>query len=75
MKKLDIERWERKEIYDFMSTLSDPFYSVSFNIDVTKLYDYTHKKSFSFYYALIFLATKAINEIPAFLVDTADGLL
>ena len=75
MKKLDMASWKRKEIYDFMTSLSDPFYSVSFNIDVTKVYGYAHEKGLSFYYALIYLATKAINKVPAFHNDIKGGEL
>lgn len=73
MNKLDMTNWERKEIFDFMSSLSDPFYTVCFNIDVTNLYEYTHNRGMSFYYALVFLATQAIKDIPAFLNDVIDG--
>lgn len=73
MKKLDIEHWERKEIYDYMTTLSNPFYAVSFNIDVTNIYEYAHRKGLSFYYSLIFLVTQAFNSVPAFLNDIQNG--
>lgn len=73
MRKLEIDKWERKEIFDFMSALSDPFYTVCFNIDVTNLYEYTHKKKLSFYYALVYLATQSINEVPAFLNELIDS--
>lgn len=73
MKKLEINSWERKEIFDFMTALSNPFYTVCFNIDVTNVYEYTHKKRISFYYALVYLVTEAINEVPAFLNDIVDS--
>ena len=73
MKKLDINSWERKEIYGFMTALSDPFYTVCFNIDVTNVYEYVHKNKLSFYYTLIYLATESINEVPAFLNDIKDN--
>ena len=33
----DIENWERREIYEFFSSVDQPFYSVTFRLDVTKL--------------------------------------
>ena len=33
----DIENWERREIYEFFSSVDQPFYSVTFLLDVTKL--------------------------------------
>ena len=59
-------RWERKELFDFFSGVSDPFYSVSFRLDVTRLYDVCKARGLSFYYALVYLSARAINETPAF---------
>ena len=64
--KVDHDAWERKEIFDFFSKMSNPFYALTFRQNVTKLYEYTKREHISFYYALIYLCTKAINGIPAF---------
>ena len=60
------ERWERKELFDFFSGVSDPFYSVTFRLDVTQLYEHCKARGLSFYYALVYLSARAINETPAF---------
>lgn len=65
-KSIDISKWQRKEIFEFFSTISNPYYMVTFRQDVTKLYEYVKKNGLSFYYSLIYLCTKAINEIKAF---------
>ena len=65
-KKVDLNTWERKEIFDFFSEISNPFYMVSFRQNVSRLYKYTKQNHISFYYALVYLCTKAINSIPAF---------
>jgi len=64
--KVDFDVWERKDIFDFFSEMSNPFYMVTFRQNVTRLYNYTKQNHISFYYALIYLCTKAINTIPAF---------
>ena len=69
------ERWERKELFDFFSGVSDPFYSVSFRLDVTRLYDHCRARGLSFYYALVWLSTKAINETAAFSYALRGGEL
>ena len=66
MKKIDTERWERRELYDFFSGMSQPFYSVTFQVDVTELYQYVKQKGLSFYYALVWLCTKAANRVENF---------
>lgn len=65
-REITLSTWERREIFSFFSGMSNPFYSVTFRQDVTKLYDYVKKHQLSFYYTLIFLCTQAINEVEAF---------
>ena len=60
------ESWERKEQFEFFSRISQPFYSVTFRLDVTRLYEFCKARGLSFYYALVWLSTKAINETEAF---------
>ena len=73
MKKIDPEHWERREVFDFFSPLSDPFYSVTFRVDVTELYRFSKERGLSFYYTMIYLVTRAVNETEAFLYTIRDG--
>ncbi|MDO4467251.1 MAG: CatA-like O-acetyltransferase [Bacillota bacterium] len=66
MKKINIETWNRKEIFDFFSPISNPFYMVTFRQDVTDLYNYVKEKNLSFYYSMCYLVTKAMNQVDAF---------
>ena len=69
------ETWNRKEIFDFFSGMSDPFYSVTFAVDVTNLYRFTKETGVSFYYALVYLCTQAVNRVDAFQYVLSDGAL
>lgn len=72
--KIGLEEWPRRELFRFFSGMSNPFYSVTFRQDVTDLYRYTKKEGLSFYYALVYLATQAANEVEAFrCAITKDG--
>ena len=73
MVKIDYESWERRELFEFFSNVSQPFYSATFTIDVTNVYNYTHSRGLSFYYALSYLVTKAVNSIDNFLYAIEDG--
>ncbi len=73
MKEIDYESWPRREQFEFFSTLSNPFYSISFELDVTKLREYTKREGASFYYALTWLVTKAFNSTDAFLYGIDGG--
>ena len=69
------ERWERKELFEFFSRVSNPFYSVTFRLDVTRLYDWCKARGLSFYYSLIWFSTKAFNETEAFSFVLREGEL
>ena len=73
MEYVNIESWSRREAFEFFSAVSNPFYSVTFNLDVSKLYDYTKKQGISFYYALTYLATQAVNSVENFLYSIEGG--
>lgn len=72
---MDINKWGRKEAFEFFSSISDPFYMVSFRMDVTDLYNYTKSKGLSFYAGMIWACTSAINDTDAFRVMIRDGRL
>lgn len=65
--KVDYASWKRREVYEFFSSMSDPFFSVTFKVDVTTLYEYVKKRKLSFYYGLVYLCTEAINEVEGFM--------
>lgn len=69
------ESWERRETFDFFSRISDPFYSVSFRLDVTRLYNFCRERGLSFYYALVYLSARAINDTEAFSFALREGEL
>lgn len=73
MKKIDMGSWDRKELFEFFSKMSHPFYSVTFMVDVTTLYEYVKRKGLSFYYALVYLCTEAVNDTEAFLYVLREG--
>ena len=73
MKRIELESWDRREIFEFFSPISNPFYSVCFRLDVTELRRYCMQHDLSFYYALVFLATRAVNDTQAFLYTIENG--
>ena len=69
------ENWPRRELFEFFSRVSDPFYSVTFRLDVTRLRAFCKARGLSFYYSLIWLSTKAFNDTEAFSYLLRDGEL
>lgn len=66
MKKIDIETWDRKEIYQHFEPASHPFYVITFTADISSFYKYVKANNCSFYYSFIYLCTQAINSIENF---------
>ena len=73
MTKIDVDRWERREAYEFFSRISNPFYMVTFRADVTPLYAYTKPRGLSFYKGMIWACTEALNSVEAFRMAIRDG--
>lgn len=66
---IDIENWERKEFYEHFINEVVCTYSVTVNLDITKL------KGQRLYPAMIWLITKTVNEMPEFRTSLRkDGL-
>jgi len=63
---MDRASWPRRELFDFFSRMSQPFFSVTFRQDVTRLYHFAKETGISFYYALVYLSTQAVNSVEAF---------
>ncbi|MBU5435799.1 CatA-like O-acetyltransferase [Pseudoflavonifractor sp. MSJ-37] len=76
MQILDMETWDRREIYQFFRQTEWPFYAVSFSLDVTALKRTTKEEGLSFYYALVYETTRAMEEVEAFrLRDRGDHVV
>lgn len=73
MHKIDMNTWPRAELFRFFSGVSQPFYSVTFRVDVTNLHAYTKARGISFYYALGYLVTDAVNAVENFRYTIRDG--
>ena len=63
---IDKNTWCRREIFEFFSGISNPFYAVTFRQDVTELKSFCKENRISFYYALIYLCCKALSDVPEF---------
>ena len=65
MRPIDMETWPRREIFDFYDG-PDPFYSVSFRVDVTGIHRYARARGLSFYMALCWAVGQAVNRVENF---------
>ena len=73
MTYIDYENWPRRELYEHFLGVSDPFYSVTYRQDVTKLCGYCKAHKLSFYLSLTYLVTKAVNAVENFRYTIENG--
>ena len=73
MRTIDMETWPRRGMYEYFSGVSNPFYSVTVQLDVTGLASWAKREGLSFYYALVYLCTQAVNQTVAFRYDIREG--
>lgn len=73
MKEFDVENWNRNAQYKFFKTYEDPFFNITANVEVTKLYNYCKQHNLSFSLACLYVALKAVNEITEFKLRFKDG--
>ena len=66
MELVDIKTWPRREIWEYFSSVSYPFYTVSYQQDVTGLYNFARRRGLSCYYVLVWAVTEAVNAVEAF---------
>lgn len=63
-KKIDLATWKRLPQYEFFKTFEQPFFNVTANVDVTKLYAYTKANQLPYFYAALHTLLKTIQQIP-----------
>lgn len=61
------KNWSRKEHFNFFSNdKGSPLYDITAYLDVARLYNYSKQNHISFYYSLIWVTTKVMNQIKDF---------
>ncbi len=66
MKKIDLENWKRIKHFNFYKDYDFPHFSITANLNVTKLVNYSRSKRISFFPSFLFVIMKCMNEIENF---------
>ena len=72
---IDKNTWPRRGIYDFFAPMSDPFYTLTFPVDVTPLRAWCKAGGLPFYPAMVFAVTRAMERTEAFLYKDRGGTI
>lgn len=73
--KIDIESWNRKELYNFFRGFAEPFYGMTVDLDITELYCYCKEKNESVFIHSLYAILKAVNNSDPLRLRIADGEL
>lgn len=63
---IDKETWSRRDVFQLFSRGYLPYYAVTTPLDVTELLRFTKREGLSFYRAMVYIVTRAMNELEPF---------
>ncbi|ETN96417.1 chloramphenicol acetyltransferase [Zhouia amylolytica] len=66
VKKLDITNWNRKAHFNFYKNFDEPFFGLTFEVEVSNAYKHCKKEAYSFFIYYLYAALEAANNIPEF---------
>ncbi len=72
---IDIEKWERGELFYYFSKMAPTGYSLTVDIDVSKLLSVTKEKNLKFFPTYLWLVTRNLNRQMEFKCAVKDGVL
>ena len=65
-RKIDIENWERKELFNFFKDFNEPYYGISTDLECSGAYSFAKSQGISFFLYYLYLVLKAVNRTEAF---------
>ncbi|MFV9551126.1 CatA-like O-acetyltransferase [Algibacter sp. PT7-4] len=63
MKQIDINNWNRKQLFNHFKTFKDPYFAVTVPLNVTKAYAFSKANNISFFAKYLHACMKAMNAI------------
>ena len=72
LKKVDVNNWNRKKIYDWFKGFSNSCWSMTKELDVTNLVNYTKKSQTSFFINMLYVVVKTLNSLESMRMRLVD---
>lgn len=70
---IDVEKWNRREIFFYFSRIAPTTYSVTSSLDITNMIKALKEHNLKFFPSFLWLSTTIINQHPEFRVAMKDG--
>ena len=65
-REIDLETWERRSTFEFFKDFEDPYFNITANLNVARLYDMCKSNDLAFSLAFLFYSLETANEIREF---------
>lgn len=72
---LDLQAWERGQTFYYFSRMAPTGYSLTVDLDITKMHGILKAAGIKFFPAYLWLTTKLLNQQPEFKIAEKDGQL
>tara|TARA_R110002050_G_scaffold282951_1_gene431090 strand:+ start:6717 stop:7340 length:624 start_codon:yes stop_codon:yes gene_type:complete len=66
LKVLDKHTWNRQSHFEFFNSFVDPYFGVTFKVDVTKVYQFSRSNDVSFFVKYLHATMQAVNDVENF---------
>ena len=73
MKIIDIEKWNRKEHFNFFSNMNSPYFGFTTEVDCTRAYDKAKENGHSFFAYYLHKSMAAVNSVDELKMRIVDN--
>lgn len=70
---IDLDSWERRDLFAFFDSFSEPFHGVCLRVDCTEAFRYAKDHHLSVFLTLVHRSLVAAHQIENFMIRSVDG--
>jgi len=71
--KIDMETWERREVFNFFRAFTEPYHGVCLRVDCTATYRYAKQHGLSVFLSMLHRSLVAAQQVENFRTRIVDG--
>lgn len=72
-KKIDMDKYPRKDLYEFYKTFDRPCFNILAKSNAKKLYKFAKRNNYSFFLVTVYAILKAANSVPELKMRIVNG--
>jgi|ERR1700734_131463 chloramphenicol O-acetyltransferase type A len=70
---IDFDKWERRELFTFFDSFTEPFHGICLRVDCTKAFRYAKDHRLSVFLTLLHSSLVAAHRVGNFMMRSVDG--